>query len=303
MGRHIVERRLAWFYRTFSIRYFQGRAGGRIRYGVQNSSDDQAVLVIVPGRTEFIEKYAELAHDLKDSGYSLCLIDHYGQGRSGRPLADRHKGHIDDFSTYADDLCTLLERYLPSGSRRPVVLLTHSMGGTAAAMVTVRRPDLVDGLIMVSPMLQINTGPFLPPWLVESVSGAACLMGASTAFVFGGRKFDPDMAFEGNPLTGDARRFQENIDLVRNTPELGLGAPTFGWLYQAYRAMRVVRRRAGEISCGMIAFTGGLDTVIGLPAVERFVRQLPTGELLCLPEARHEILMEQDDSRNRALER
>ncbi len=32
------------------------------------------------------------------------IIDHRGQGRSGRLLSDTHRGHVVNFSDYVDDL-------------------------------------------------------------------------------------------------------------------------------------------------------------------------------------------------------
>ena len=47
--------------------------------------------MVVNGRTEYAEKYAELFYDLKDLGFSLYIYDHRGQGLSSRLLADRGK--------------------------------------------------------------------------------------------------------------------------------------------------------------------------------------------------------------------
>ncbi len=65
------------------------------------------VVVICPGRIESYVKYAELAYDLFHLGFDVLIIDHRGQGRSGRLLADPHLGHVNRFNDYVDDLAAL----------------------------------------------------------------------------------------------------------------------------------------------------------------------------------------------------
>ncbi len=65
--------------------------------------NDRLVL-ICPGRIESYVKYAEVAYDLFHCGFDVMIIDHRGQGRSGRLLSDTHRGHVVNFSDYVDDL-------------------------------------------------------------------------------------------------------------------------------------------------------------------------------------------------------
>ena len=56
--------------------------------------------------------------------------------------------------------------------------------------------------------------------------------------------------FEGNWLTGDPARYQRSVDIFTKLPQVAVGAPTFGWLYAACRAMneapnRISARRSG----------------------------------------------------------
>ena len=78
-----------------------------IRYVRFTSPQHHRVILIVPGRIESYIKYPELAYDLFHCGYDVVIIDHRGQGRSDRLLADSHRGHVVEFSDYVDDLETL----------------------------------------------------------------------------------------------------------------------------------------------------------------------------------------------------
>lgn len=297
-----VSELLAWYRANLTEDYFGGAGGGMVRYGVQIRKNARGTIVILPGRAEFLEKYIELCRDLQDCGYSICLIDHFGQGGSGRPLSDAQKGHIDDFSLYVEDLRRLLVKPEVRDSSKPVVMIAHSMGATIAALFAAARPDLVDDLIMVSPMLQINTGSFLPPLLVEAICTIACVLRKSESYVFGGKPFNPDLPFDGNDLTGDLTRFRRNLQFVQQNDSLALGSPTFGWLCQAYRAMRAARRRAGKIRCPILLFQGADDQVVGLPEMDAFCASAEHAELKSYPDGRHELLMEVDLIRNSLVE-
>lgn len=71
------------------------------------AANNDRLVVICPGRIESYVKYAELAYDLFHSGFDVMIIDHRGQGRSGRLLSDTHRGHVVRFSDYVDDLAAL----------------------------------------------------------------------------------------------------------------------------------------------------------------------------------------------------
>ena len=51
----------------------------------------------------------------------------------------------------------------------PYLLMGYSMGGPVSIVLIAARPDLIDGLILASPMLQINTGSFQSSLIVEFV--------------------------------------------------------------------------------------------------------------------------------------
>ena len=123
------------------------RAGARLRYAWWNAraSAPRGTVVILPGRGEFIEKYAtEVVGDLLERGFAVAALDWRGQGLSDRPLPDRGKGHIDTFATYMADVRLFLETVVSPDAPRPVLALCHSMGSH----------------IMMREMAENGTGPF-----------------------------------------------------------------------------------------------------------------------------------------------
>ncbi|VEI62292.1 lysophospholipase L2 [Serratia fonticola] len=80
------------FWRRREEGEFTGVGGVPIRFVRFTSPLHQRVVVISPGRIESYIKYPEVAYDLFHSGYDVMIIDHRGQGLSGRMLADTHRG-------------------------------------------------------------------------------------------------------------------------------------------------------------------------------------------------------------------
>ncbi len=95
--------------------------GWRIRLGIWGAGERGTVLLL-PGRTEYVEKYGRTARDLLARGYATVAIDWRGQGLAQRGLADRLVGHVDDFDEYQRDFDTLVAR--GRGRRAAAALFT-----------------------------------------------------------------------------------------------------------------------------------------------------------------------------------
>src|SRR5690242_20827297 len=64
----------------------------------------RGTVCIFQGRAEFIEKYYEMARDLRARGFAVATFDWRGQGLSQRALRDPKKGHVRNFREYETDL-------------------------------------------------------------------------------------------------------------------------------------------------------------------------------------------------------
>ena len=113
------------------------------------------LVIVMGGRTEPIDKYAELAFDLKDVAVDLLLIDSRGQGRSERLLKDPQKGYVKNFEDYAKDLKFLIDNLKLRNQYRKVIFLAHSMGGAIGLQAQILYPNLFDGMILSVPMIEI----------------------------------------------------------------------------------------------------------------------------------------------------
>lgn len=107
--------------------FFETHDGLKLRYAVFRSSapSPRAIVVLLHGRNEFIEKYYETIRDLTDKGLWVATFDLRGQGNSDRMLKKRHYGHVRRFIDYEHDLDTFLEKVVLPDTRLPFYILAH----------------------------------------------------------------------------------------------------------------------------------------------------------------------------------
>ncbi|TMQ79084.1 alpha/beta fold hydrolase, partial [Escherichia coli] len=79
--------------------------------------------------------YAELAYDLFHSGFDVLIIDHRGQGRSGRLLADPHLGQVNPFHGYVGDLPGFWQPEVQPCPWRKRYILAHSLSGAIPHLI------------------------------------------------------------------------------------------------------------------------------------------------------------------------
>ena len=69
----------------------------------------RGAIVISHGFTEFAEKYDELVWYFLLAGYSVCVLEHRGHGKSARDVDNRCMVWIDDWQRYVADLAGFAE--------------------------------------------------------------------------------------------------------------------------------------------------------------------------------------------------
>jgi alpha-beta hydrolase superfamily lysophospholipase len=107
----------------------------------------RGTVLIVHGLGEHAQRYAALADEINQWGYTVRSYDQYGHGesagqRGGLPRASRL---LDDLADVVDSTRRLM------GPGEPLILLGHSLGGVVATQFVLRQVRHVDGLILSSP--------------------------------------------------------------------------------------------------------------------------------------------------------
>lgn len=280
---------------------FRGCEGVEIRWVKHEVAEEEGAMVILVGRAESCAKYAELIYDLKDLRLSLYLMDHAGQGFSGRLLADPEKGHIRDFDSYVRDFWTFMETVVNARPHARRFLLAHSMGGCIGALYAQRYPTDFDAVILSSPMLEINTAPY-PAFIAYGLVRWHVAFGGGEGYAPGEHGYDPDLPFEENEVTHSRIRFEMNRDLLARRPEAALGGPTNRWVMESIRAGRRAIRQAHGLPMPVLLLQAGADEIVRPGGQDRFCRAVPRCRKVLFRDAAHEILMERDSIRDSALE-
>ena len=259
----------------------------------------RATIILLTGRSEFIEKYHEVVGELLSRDYLVWVCDWRGQGLSDRMLRNPHKGHIDDYGTYLDDLETALRLGLPRDAPSVRLVLAHSMGGHIALRQAASDPGWVRGMVLSAPMVDINL-PGRTRWASQFLARSAVAIGLSGRYLPGSGDYgEKQVRFDGNLLTHDHRRFDNMVAWVQLNPDLALGGPTFGWLSASLTSISILQRReaAGSISTPVLIASAVEDTVVSNVAQNALCSDLPHATLVSIEGALHEVLMETDDKR------
>jgi lysophospholipase len=259
----------------------------------------KGTLLVLPGRTEFIEKYFEVVGEARARGLAVAMIDWRGQGLSERALLDPRKGHVGSFAEYDVDLETFVREIVLPDCPPPLFALGHSMGATVLIRAAYRGRRWFDRMVLSAPMVALagrgaSRGAKITARTLRYFGmGGAYIPGGGAAAV-------ATRPFIGNPLTSDPVRYARTAAIVEAESDLGLGAPTVGWVDAAFRAMRDLAEPSypARIRQPMLILAAGQDDLVSTPAIGQFALRLRAGAHLVISGARHEILMERDHFRS-----
>src|ERR1700749_291083 len=125
--------------------WYEGK-GGKLRMMFaaepKGGQKTRGTVFVCPGRTEFIEKYFEVARDLQSRGFAVAVFDWPGQGLSQRQHKQPLAGHVRSYGVFVDAFVRGIDK-LGRRAPKPHIILAHSMGGTIALeALRTRRVDV-----------------------------------------------------------------------------------------------------------------------------------------------------------------
>ena len=105
--------------------------------------------------------------------------------------------------------------------------------------------------------------------------------------------------FIGNKLTSDEARFMAMQASSKTRPDLYIGAPTIGWIYQSLQAIDEIKNApASAFADTRLLFCVAMgDKVVAAEATLLRARSLPQAKIVRLEGSEHEALMEKDGIR------
>lgn len=257
----------------------------------------RGTVLLLPGRTEYIEKYFRVIARLTAMGFAVATLDWRGQGLSTRRVPAR-LGHVDDFAEFQRDLQALLDWPALRALAGPRVLLCHSMGGSIGLRALVDGRLAVDAAIFSAPFwglgLQGAAGALARAGAQAAVALGLGARGAPTGAGAADRSYAARSDFDDNVLTSDPEHFAWFGAQAEARPDLTLGAPTLGWLAAAFRELEALRA-APVPDLPALLLLGDGEGVVNTAPIHAWHAKAPHATLTMLAGARHEPLMESPD--------
>lgn len=281
--------------------------GVRLRCALWQADDPRGHVILLPGRTEYLEKVAIVAAEFLARGLSVAALDWRGQGLSDRVIPDRPlMGHVGAFGDYRHDLQALLDAVADDTGddahnttlTGPQIWFGHSMGGAIAIEALTAGARAPAALVLSAPMIRIAM-----PAIGRALARATIAVAKA-----GGRmdRWPPlgDMAtpyplqhIKRNALTSDETVWAWLGDALRAHPDLGLGMPSIRWFAEAERIAKHLAQ--ATTPCPTLVVTGGDDTVVDRNATSALAQRAGWQEAT-IAGARHEPFLEAPNLRAQA---
>jgi lysophospholipase len=271
--------------------------GVRIRLAAwQGPEAARGTVFLLPGRTEYIEKYGPAAGEFAARGYAMISVDWRGQGLADRLVADPAKGHVSRYPEYQLDFDAVLRCVETLGLPRPWFVLGHSMGG-AIGLRRLMDTNPFAAAAFSAPMWGIRLP--LPP-LSRAIARTLERVGLDEIYVptTSPETYVLRTAFNRNRLTTDPAMWAFMIEQVAAEPELTIAGPTIRWLTQSlHECAALAALPAPDLPC--YCALGGLEKIVEIGSVHRRMAGWPRGRLEIITGAEHELMMETPPARAR----
>ncbi len=251
------------------------RQRGDVRLASLDFGGSGREVVLLHGLAGHAGEWEDTARWLTDK-YRVIAFDARGHGRSERYPADVSR------SAYVEDACFLIEEL----AQPPVTLIGQSLGGQTALLLAAQRPDLVEALILAdagaggkgsmkaAEQAANDLGRSLLRWPVPFPDWNAAIA------YFGG----PSLAAEAwaDGLVQDDQGLWPSFDVPVMIETLRQAA--FRSYWEEWRT----------IQCPTLVVRAG-HGVIELNEMQRMSDLLPQAEIVELPEAKHDLHLDQPE--------
>ena len=190
--------------------------GVRIRASHAAAKGAKGTVFILPGRTEYIEKYGHTASDFVRAGFDVISVDWRGQGLADRIGANPMVGHVDRFLDFQKDWAAIRSFARDRAAPGPWHMVAHSMGGCIGLRALMSGSDMAS-VVFTGPMWGIQMASYLRPvaWALPRFAetiGLGHLLAPGTSI----KSYPASEPFESNLLTSDPDMFDYMRRHVRN---------------------------------------------------------------------------------------
>ncbi|MEM0994858.1 MAG: lysophospholipase [Bacteroidota bacterium] len=205
-----------------------------------NADDPKAVVCLVHGLGEHVNRYDHMARYFNQSSFSVIGNDHCGHGRSGGKRG--HAERYDDFLMEVRHLIATAKAHYPS---LPIFLYGHSMGGNIVLNFLLEDEPEIAGTITSGAWIQLAN----PPSNLLYQTGK--LVSKIAPSVTQSNDLDP------RHISTDPKE----VEAYKNDP-LVHGKISFGTALGMLEAADRVSKFSGQLSTPLLAMHGEQDQII-----------------------------------------
>ncbi|MCR9108650.1 alpha/beta hydrolase [Marivita sp. XM-24bin2] len=270
--------------------------GVRIRVSHAAAKSSKGTVFILPGRTEYVEKYGRNAADFVRAGFDVVSVDWRGQGMADRLCANIMVGHVERFLDFQKDWSAVRSFANKRGVPKPWYMVAHSMGGCIGLRALMSGTDMT-AVMFTGPMWGIEMAAYLRPvaWLVPRLAG---LFGQGHRLAPGTsiKSYPASEPFEDNLLTSDPDMYAYMRRHVEAEPQFGLGGPSLTWLRSALEECDALAQMPSP-AIPALCFVGSNERIVDTGRIRDRMKYWKGGKLLLVDGAEHEVLMEGANTR------
>tara|TARA_B100000963_G_scaffold167805_1_gene145779 strand:+ start:296 stop:1237 length:942 start_codon:yes stop_codon:yes gene_type:complete len=257
------------------------------------------------GHREFIEKYSKTFQFFLEKGFNVITLDWRGWGLSDRPFPSRPKvQHIYSAAEYQVDLDMVISLAQEKNLAKPWNLVAHSLGCLLGLRRLISDPCCFSKYVFLSPLWG-NVRSVARPIQRLLVKCEKILRFLSLTEITNQdpKKYKPyslTVNFKGNTLTSDKKQFDRLQTILRENTELHSGTPTLGYLIAILKEvyeLSIVDLPDSKI----LVLLAEQERITDNGAVRRFIKRHEFIRVETIQQAQHEILIEKEDIRGKAL--
>lgn len=272
----------------------------KIHYSFFQADKAKAVFVLVHGFNEYQEKFSELVYYLLQANISVLTYDARGHGLS-KCRTKQTQIDIEDFSLYELDLWQMVQRAGElTHSSLPIWLLGHSMGGAVVTGFAEKYASMINGLVLMSPMLSIRSGK-MSLGQMHMIADLLKLIGKGDDYIPSTYAKDSQSRLtyhEHNSLdSSDVRgAFYHQLNYKLHSYPTHSGS--INWLKAALDYLQVINRPEAiqliDVPC--LVFRPGKDVLVSQEGPLNLMYYLPHSLNIFIPYEKHELLMSEDQT-------
>ena len=283
--------------------------GAKIRALILPHPKPRANLLVVNGRADFLEKWADAYTLLHAAGFGIASWDWRGQGLSTRTCSTG-AGHIDSFEQWLadfDSLAGFAHDALPSS---PWLAVGHSMGAhlllrwlTDSARKAHPLRQNLKGAALLSPFFGLGMSWPLRVAVLQQARREV-VRGNGAGFAWGQKPYGAMQKADMRMLllTASRERFEDEHRWLAANPDLAVGGVSWGWLAAFAESEKTLEAQPLEnFDLPLLMLLASREQLVSAPAAMRIAKRLPGCTPHIIESAAHELIREADIPRQKTL--